>query len=207
MRSRLCALTVIMVVMIWQVPGHAFVDFLFGGSSNRGAIENSAIGDLRAWYTGNPVYQFNPFYSRGSDIASPVFPGDPQQQNSAGRPQASPSGPVPQPTVTYFPPNPGQGQYYGPAPQEQAMYGQPMQQAPGPQYQPQYQQPQAQYPPQQYQQPVYPPQQYQQPAPAYQGGYQAGAPAYPPQGGMPAVNQYQQPSYQGAPMAPQGYYQ
>ncbi len=62
-------LPVVLVCMIAvAVPAYAFLDYLFGGSQGRDAIDNSAVGDLRAWWTGNPAYQFNPYYS-------------PQQQN------------------------------------------------------------------------------------------------------------------------------
>jgi len=172
------------------VPCHAFLDYLFGGSQTRNAIDNSALGDLRAWWTGNPAYQFNPFYSGSANPgqAASGMTGARNMQGSFSPMGTQPQGnyqPQPQPNVTYFPPQ-GQQQYgYGPAQGQypaQAQYqGQPIYGAAGASlpYQgpPQtYQQPQQyqQAPQQQYQyQPQ--PQAYQQPAPqSYQ--YQAGYP-------------------------------
>jgi hypothetical protein len=151
-------------------PSYAFLDYLFGGSSSRDAIDNSAVGDMRAWWTGNPSYQFNP-WGGGQP---------PQQQQQQQQTGAQP----PQPTVNFsgqqqVPPSSPGGVY----PQQMAptppgvvypqggVPGQPMAQ----QYQSapqQFQNPQgfaqqgAGYPPQAYQ-----PQPYQMPM---QQGYPAG---------------------------------
>jgi hypothetical protein len=184
--KRNLALILLLGIVLVSVPAHGFVDWLFGGSSSRGAIGNSVAGDLRAWWTGNPVYQFNPFYSGGQ----------PQQQQ---RGQAAP-------TVQYAP---GQGSYsYGP--QGSAMqYQQPGSAYPAPQQgYGQYQQPRAGYPaPQggyaQYQQPS--PGAYQaQATPNYGQTYsvplqQPAQPGYSPTlpAGQPYQGGYQ--GYQGAP--------
>jgi hypothetical protein len=177
---------VLMCMITVAVPAHAFLDYLFGGSQSRDAIDNSAVGDLRAWWSGNPAYQFNPYYS-------------PQQQNPTqgqaaqggqqmGAPQVQP------PTVNYYPQQGGQQPYYGqpsagPQGMGQQYQGAPQgyQQMPAQHYQAmpqQYQpapqsymppgQPPAQYPSQAYQQPL--PQQQYQAAPQ---GYPAGAQQYP----------------------------
>lgn len=160
-------------------PGHCFIDYLFGGSAMNDSIGNNVVGDLRAWWTGNPVYNYNPYYSGGNQ-------GMPSQNpNQGGNFQATPQQyygqPNQQPSVTYYPPQGQQPQGY---PQGQAM------QAP-PQMQQQYQQM-----PQQYQQM---PPQYQQMTPqAYQ--------APPAQGQYYPQEQYQGPP-QGYAQTPQGYYQ
>jgi hypothetical protein len=54
---------VIIVVIVSLSPvtsSFAFLDYLLSGSSSRDAIDNSAVGDLRSWWTGNPAYTFNP---------------------------------------------------------------------------------------------------------------------------------------------------
>ena len=166
--KRITAAVMIWCLVICASPGYAFIDYLFGGSSNRGAIDNSAIGEMRSWWTGNPVYQFNPYYS-GSG-ANPAAQGQQGMQQQPAAPQA------PQPNVSFYPP---QG---APAPVAQ-QYGQPAQ-AP-------YTAPQQQYaPPQQYAAPQqgYQPQSYQQPpAQGYapQQAYQA------PQGYQPPPPQQQ----------------
>jgi hypothetical protein len=181
-------------------PGHAFLDYLFGGSHTRDAIDNSAVGDLRAWWTGNPVYQFNPYYSGnpnpGQQGGGNMPPGQTfDMQGSAPSYGAGqdPYQPQPQASVTYFPP---QGQQYG-----YGSYGPPQQAygAPGAamQYQgvPQaYQQVPQQYQqvPQQYQQI---PQQYQQVPQQYP--YQQAMPQQPYQQAAPQY--YQQPQYQAGP--------
>lgn len=143
-------------------PSYAFLDYLFGGSSSRDAIDNSAVGDMRAWWTGNPGYQFNPYWG-----GQP--PQQQQQQRAAQPPQPSVNfnapqqGPPNAPGVMYpqqvAPSAPGVVYPQGGVP------GQPMTQ----QYQPapqQFQNPQgfaqqgADYPPQAYQPQ---PQQYQMP--------------------------------------------
>ncbi len=150
------------------VPGHCFLDYFFGGSATRDSIDNSAAGDLRAWWTGNPAYTFNPYYSGNSQLgqggqgqpASPDFSGSGLQQSFPQQFQ--------QPQTNYYPP---QQQQYG--------YGQQPSQAP--------QQYQAPYQPQMSQQPQ-PPQQYQSPQQQYaiQQQPQQQLQSYPQQG-------YQQP--------------
>jgi hypothetical protein len=162
-------LTALSFILLFSAsPSYAFLDYLFGGSSSRDAIDNSAVGDLRSWWTGNPAYVFNPYYSPQNALQAP---------KQGAQQQAAPD-----PTVNYVP---QQGapvtQYYPPTqyqqPQGPANYP--------PQYAPQqpvaqYQPPQPQYPAGvQYQQapPQYaPPQQYQgggqyQNVPQTQGGY------------------------------------
>lgn len=159
-------------LLIAAGPSYAFLDYLFGGSSSRDAIDNSAIGDMRAWWTGNPGYQFNPYWSGQAPQQ--------QQQQRAAQP--------PQPTVNFnspqqMPPNPPGAVYPQQMPPtapgvvypQGGVPGQPMAQ----QYQAapqQFQDPQgfpqqgAGYPPQAYQPQ---PQQYQMPMQqGYQGGYQ-----------------------------------
>lgn len=178
-----CATALVMCAVLVAAPSYAFFDYLFSGGDSRDAIDNSAIGELRAWWTGNPVYNFNPYYS--GPAQNPVGPNQPQQDLAAQ-----------QPTVNFYPP--GGGAYYGqPIPQaappaypgggyQQPQYGLPVQQYPGqPQvYQPAPQMYQAPMPLQTYQAP-----QTYQPLPApqvYQGGMPAGYPqAYP------AANPYQ----------------
>jgi hypothetical protein len=160
-------------------PGHAFVDYFFGGSSNSGAIDNSALGDMRAWWTGNPAYQFNPFYS-GSGL-----PGQQNPQAAAANPmgQYSPQAGSPQnrePSVSFVPSSGGQPVMQG--------YGQPVQiqQAPA-------MMPQQGYAPQ--------PQGYQYQHPQPQTGYPMPPQGYaPPQGYQPQPQAYQpdpQTAYQG----------
>lgn len=101
----------------------AFLDYLFSGSASRDAIDNSAVGDFRAWWSGNPVYTFNPYYSGGQA-------GSPQGQQGGQAPQMAQPQPQ-QPIINYYPPG-GQGspsqygqQQYAPqqAPQQQMQYG------------------------------------------------------------------------------------
>lgn len=194
-------LTIVMVLALVAAtagPSHAFLDYLFGGSHTRDAIDNSAAGDLRAWWTGNPAYQFNPYYSGSANPGQPdgrMPPGPSADYQGYGQ---SPGQMQPQASITYFPGQAqqqyGYGGYQHPQqPQQPAYYGQggaPMpyqgapqgyqqvpqqyQQAP-PQY---YQQPMAQQVPQQYQQQM--PQQYQQAPPQYyqQPQYQQGVQQY-----------------------------
>lgn len=182
------------------VPGYTFFDYLFGGSATRDSIDNSAVGDLRSWWTGNPVYQFNPYYSGQTDpVTGQSTQGAAGQQYNTGAPNlGAPGGaqspaPMQQPSVSYSPPA-----------QAQQIYGGGGQGRPQPQAQPvmQYQQPAEQYqqqapPPQSYQYQQAPVQQYQQ-APAQQ--YQQ-APVQQYQ--QAPAQQYQQPAPQG--YSPQGY--
>lgn len=165
---------VLLCVVVVAVPAHAFLDYLFGGSSSRDAIDNSAIGDLRAWWTGNPAYQFNPYYSpQQQNPLQSQAPQGGQQMGYPGVPQmGAPQGQAP--SVNYFPPQGGQQPYYGQYdPQPQQQY--PMQQ-------------QFQTAPQAYQQ--YPQQPYQQAMPQQ---YQAAPQSYLPQGQPPG--QYQPQAY------------
>jgi hypothetical protein len=181
-----CAIVGMLLFLIAStVPSYGFLDYLFSGSASRDAIDNSAVGDLRAWWTGNPGYQFNPYWSGNQSTnqqqqpTNPLNPAStqgysPMSAPSPGTPQAAP------PTVTYYPQQQQQGAY-GQGQPAQPMYGAAPQQ---------YQQPPQQYQtvPQQYQAS---PQQYQQVPQQYQ----------------PAPQQYQAPApmaYQGAPQAYQG---
>ncbi|MBI5250535.1 MAG: hypothetical protein HY912_13665 [Desulfomonile tiedjei] len=175
---KLIYLGVLLCFLSIASPSHAFLDYLFSGSANKNAIDNSAAGDLRAWWTGNPAYQFNPWYQ-----------GGPPPQQGQKPPQQPP-----QPDVSYYPQQQGPSMA-GSVPQgapgayqmPQQQYPQQLQQMPQ-QYQPapqQFQNPQAYgqqqgvvYPPQAYQQqqqiPQQYPQQYQLPM---QQGYPAGGQA------------------------------
>ncbi len=158
------------------VPSHAFFDWLFSGGASRDAIDNSALGDLRAWWTGNPGYVFNPWWSG---------PSNPQGQGTAGQsygPQA-PYPQMPQPTITYSSPQ---------APQ--AGYAQPMQQ------QPQTMQPSYGGTPGVAQYQTTTPQAYQA-SPQYPMQYQAAPQSYQtvPQGYQAAPQMTQQPVTQGYP--------
>lgn len=135
-------LLVPLMLTVCATPGHCFFDYLFGGSATTDTIGNNVVGDLRAWWTGNPVYNFNPYYSGGNPQAQSNAPMQPGQSTSPTGSAAGPQYyPNQQPSVTYYPP---QGQQYG-----YAQQGQPM--------------------PQQYQQV---PQGYQMQQPAPQGYYQ-----------------------------------
>jgi hypothetical protein len=171
----------ILIQAAMVAPGYAFFDYLFSGRSSRDAIDNSAIGDIRAWWTGNPMYQFNPWYSPQPNVGNPqgqqqgAFPG-------GGAPQAQ-APQYPQPAVNYYPPQQGVPGGYGQiVPQgAQPGYGAPVAQ----QYQqmmPQQGAQQYQMPPQTYQQPVQQTYQYNP-----QQGYQ----------GAPGAYQMQQPGPQG----------
>ncbi len=118
--KRFTVAVVILCLAAFASPGYAFIDYLFGGSSNSGAIDNSAVGDLRAWWTGNPVYQFNPYYSGNSN---PATQGN---QRTGQQPAAAQA---PQPNVSFYPPQgaqPPAGQPY--AQPAQPAYGGPPQQ-------------------------------------------------------------------------------
>jgi len=175
--KKLMFVLIVLAPLAIAAPGYTFFDWLFSGGASRDAIDNSALGDLRAWWTGNPGYQFNPWWSGPSNPgAQGMTPGAPPYGPQAAYPQMS------QPSVSYSPPQsapPG--------------YGQPMQ--PGGQ---QYQMaPQGYQPTPQYQQT---PQAYQS-APQYQAMPQTYQPA--PQGYQAAPQMMQQPMQQ--PMAQQGY--
>ena len=181
--KKILLLTVIALVMASAVPGYAFLDYLFSGGSSRDAIDNSALGDLRAWWTGNPAYQFNPWWTPtpGSGQAAPdaqspgaqgsYTVGGPQTagqqyQQPAGYSSFFPSQAAPQPYGQY-PPQQAQPGYGGYAPQAVPQYQPTPQQyqAMPQQYQAAPQQYQAM--PQQYQ--AMPQQQYQAMPQQYQG--------------------------------------
>ena len=177
--KRNLSLIVLLAMVLIAVPAHGFLDYLFSGAANKGAIGNSVLGDARSWWTGNPVYVFNPFHS------------GPSQPNQAFR-----SPPARQPA-------PVQGSY-SMAPSPQAGYPPPQQ---GYYQQPQYQQPQYQQP--QYQQPAggyYPPPGAQAQAYPQAAMQQPGQPMYAPQQ-QPAGPQYQgtAPGYPGLQQYPGGY--
>jgi hypothetical protein len=185
-------LLTVAALMFVAVPSYGFLDYFFSGSAGRDAIENTAVGDIRAWWTGNPVYQFNPYYT---GAPQQQFSG--QQAGQAAQPPAtqyggygSPQG-YPPANVTYYGgQTPGGGYPQGyPQPQQQPQagyYGQPYAQ-PVPQ-----QQPMAGY--------GYPQQGYAQPAPPQAGYAPQGyvQPGQQPYGGqVPGQYQTMQQGYQG----------
>ena len=99
----------LLFLMTSTVPSYGFLDYFFSGSGSRDAIDNSAVGDLRAWWTGNPGYQFNPYWSgnqtpnqQQGQQTNPLNPASTQGYSpmgppSVGTPQAPP------PTVNYYP--------------------------------------------------------------------------------------------------------
>jgi len=165
--KRLAICAVVVTFIATSAPGYAFLDYLFGGSSTTDAIDNSVVGDLRAWWTGNPAYTFNPYYSPQSatlgqqDPAAGQGPQAPAQY-STGVPAMQPHSAqqLQQPQVNYYPPQ--QQQQYG-YPQQQAYPASPQQYQPQPQAQ-QYMMPQQYSGPPQYQAAPQP-QQYQQQEP------------------------------------------
>jgi hypothetical protein len=180
--KRNLVLVIIAIILFSSIPSHGFLNYLFSGSSSKDAIDNSAIGDMRAWWTGNPVYKFNP-YLTGPAQPMPGAPGGPGQGGipSQPMPTGGTAAQYQQPTISFTPPqstaNPYGQTYQQPVQQMPYGYGQgyqqPVQQMPYG-YGQGYQQPQQQaynpYPQQVYQQPVQQmPQGYQAPA---QGGYQ-----------------------------------
>lgn len=163
---------------VTAVPSWAFVDYLFGGS-NSGAVGNSVLGDVRAWWTGNPVYEFNPFYRGQTNPQQMQSQGQQQDQQYTGQFGADTS--APPPAVNY----------YGPQQQSPMPYGMPNQ---APQAAPQ-----AAYPPQGYapqpQQQYYQPQAQAQPQPSYQSNYgpQQQYQQQVPQSAIPPAQPYQAP--------------
>jgi len=159
--KKILLLTVIALVMASAVPGYAFLNYLFSGSSSRDAIDNSALGDLRAWWTGNPAYQFNPWWTPTPGQGQAPGGQAPGAQGSytvggpqtAGQQYQQPAG-----YSSFFPSQAPAPQVYGqyPAQQTQPGYG-----GYAPQAVPQYQSAPQQYQamPQQYQ--AMPQQQYQ----------------------------------------------
>jgi hypothetical protein len=212
-----CALFGMLLFLVAStVPSYGFIDYLFSGSASRDAIGNSVLGDFRAWWTGNPGYTFNPFWSgnrtnqQQGRQANPTNPASTQRYSPMGA--ASPGmSPTPQPTVTYYPQQVPQGAYgrsvtqpaqpaYGGAPQQY--------QARPQQYQYQANPRQYQAGPQQYQYQANT-QQYQARPRQYQGGaqyYQASPQPqqYPAQSAyQPAPQSYQRAAQQ--PALPQAY--
>ena len=110
--KKLMLLLIVLLQLGVTIPSYAFIDYLFSGNASRDAIDNSALGDLRAWWTGNPGYQFNPFWSGQS---SPVPSGGQAPGGSYG-PQA-PYPQYPQPSASYMPPQAAPGGYAQPMPQ------------------------------------------------------------------------------------------
>ncbi len=183
--KKIVAISVIGLLLVLPPHAFCFIDYIFGGSAMNDAIGNNVVGDLRAWWTGNPVYNFNPYYSGGNQ-------GLPAQNLNQGQtfqpmPQQSYIQPNQQPDISYYPP---QGQQPYAYPQQQVM----QQQAPIPQQRmqqmPQQSQRQAVPPPQaRYQQP--PQQMYQEPPQAY---YQPQAQGYQQQGPAQAYYPQEQPA-------------
>lgn len=186
--KKLALFGMVVFLITSTVPSYGFLDYFFSGSASRDAIDNSAVGDLRAWWTGNPGYQFNPYWSgpqpnQQGQQTNPSNPASTQGYSPMGAPSAGTSQ-APPPTVNYYPQQP-------PGQPAQGMYGatpQQYQQAPQ-QYQASPQQ--YQQAPQQYQ-PA--PQQYPAPS-AYQGAPQA----------YQGVAQQQPPLPQAYPAGPQQY--
>lgn len=186
--KKLAPAVILLLMAACPPPSSAFLDYLFSGSASRDAIDNSAIGDLRAWWTGNPAYQFNPWYTPSQPGAAP---GAGQQQQPMQQ----------QGSYSVTPPQTGyqqqqQPMYQGYAGQEEPQAMPQAYQTPQAMPQPVYQQPPQQYQsaPQQYQPPQYQTQaapQYQQQYPAPQGQYQYPAPQYQgaPQGYQPMGQQ------------------
>jgi hypothetical protein len=160
-------LVIIIVILFAAIPSYAFLNYLFSGGASQDAIDNSAVGDLRAWWTGNPVYKFNP-YLTGPVQPMPGAPGAADQPGMPGQPMpgGGTASQYQQPTINFVPPqgarNPYRQTYQQPV--QQMPYGyrqgyqQPMQQMANPYGQQAYQQPMQQtanpYGQQAYQQPM-----------------------------------------------------
>jgi len=167
--KRLAFFAMVVTIIAVSAPGYAFFDYFFGGSATTDAIDNSVVGDLRAWWTGNPAYTFNPYYTPQSATMGQADPaaaqgqqGGPQYSTGVPTMQAHSAQQFQQPQMNYYPPQ----QQYG-YPQQQAYPAPPQQYQPQPQAQ-QYQMPQQYAGPQQYQgaqQQYQQPQQYQQQGP------------------------------------------
>ncbi len=163
-------LLLVVATAVAEAPAYGFLNYIFSGSSSD-AIENSVLGDLRAWWTGDPVYNFNPYYSGRNPMETgyPASPGmTPDQSGAYAAPQGSYMQQYQQPQQGYQPQYQQPMQGYAP----QQAYQQPAPgYAPPQQAYPQYQQPPAAYgPPQGYQPPAQP--MYQPPAGYPQQGYQ-----------------------------------
>ena len=165
--KRNLVIVIIVVIVSSSIPSYGFLNYLFSGGASQDAVDNSAVGDLRAWWTGNPVYKFNPY------LTGPVQPvtGTPGAGAQPGMPgQPMPTGGMasqyPQPTINFIPPQGAANQYgqtYQQPPQQMPYgygqgYQQPMQQMANPYGQQVYQPPMPQtanpYGQQAYQQPM-----------------------------------------------------
>ncbi len=184
--KRNLGLMILLIMIVSAAPAHAFLDYLFGGSSNTGAIGNSVMGDFRAWWTGNPVYNFNPWYSPTNNATRNLRPGGTTYGAAGGSYSINQS-----PPRGYAQGAQPMGQSYYPPPGTQPQYGQPGGYYPPQGMQQQYQQPSAGYYPPQWMQP-----QASQPGPSY--------PAPQPQSLSPGYNQGGYPP-QGAQQLPPGY--
>ncbi|MBM3299592.1 MAG: hypothetical protein FJY85_06540, partial [Deltaproteobacteria bacterium] len=113
--KRFVLLMVLTFMAATASPCYSFLDYLFGGAHTRDSIDNSAVGDLRAWWSGNPVYQFNPYYSGSPNPAQQggnMPPGQPLDQQRYSPPFGGGQDyqPQQQANVTFIPP---QQQQYG----------------------------------------------------------------------------------------------
>ena len=180
------AISLLAILLVFPAQVFCFIDYLFGGSAMSDSIGNNVIGDLRAWWTGNPVYNFNPYYSGGNQ-GLPV-PNQNQAPAFQTMPQQSYVQPSQQPEVSYYPQQGPQSYGY---PQQQAM------QQPAPVQQ------RFQQVPQQVQRPVPQPQARYQPAPQQQY-YQRQPQQFYQQ--SQAVQQPQPQGYYQQEQAPQAYY-
>ncbi len=121
--KKLALFGMVVFLITSTVPSYGFLDYFFSGSASRDAIDNSAVGDLRAWWTGNPGYQFNPYWSgpqpnQQGQQANPSNPASTQGYSPMGAPSAGTSQ-APPPTVKYYPQQAPQGAY-GPSPGQPA---------------------------------------------------------------------------------------
>ena len=202
--KKLALFGMVVFLITSTVPSYGFLDYFFSGSASRDAIDNSAVGDLRAWWTGNPGYQFNPYWSgpqpnqQQGQQTNPSNPASTQGYSPMGAPSAG-TPQAPPPTVQLF--TTGTSRRLRPEPRTAgSIHGRRNPQ--------QYQQAPQQYQasPQQYQQV---PQQYQAP-PSSINRYlnSISLPAQPYQGAPQAyqgVAQQQPPLPQAYPAGPQQY--
>ena len=92
--KKLALFGMLLFLMTSTVPSYGFLDYFFSGSGSRDAIDNSAVGDLRAWWTGNPGYQFNPYWSgpqpnqQQGQQTNPLNPASTQGYSPMGSPSA-----------------------------------------------------------------------------------------------------------------------
>ena len=110
--KKLMFVLIVLTQLAIAAPGYTFFDWLLSGGASRDAIDNSALGDLRAWWTGNPGYQFNPWWSGPSNPgAQGMTPGAGSYGPQAPYPQ------MPQPSISYSPPQGSPAGYGQPMPQ------------------------------------------------------------------------------------------